>query len=334
MLKKKAEASISLASSIPQVQVIDPAMTESAEQIGPSLPINMVAGFGLGFFIPFLFILISDAFNTKLDSFEEVEKLSKLPILDGIIHSNYKNGLPVIQNPHSGIAESFRILKINLKNILNSPAKKVLSINSLVPGEGKSFIAANLAAILSMGTNEKKVLIVEGDLRKPKLNILFGDNKEIGLSTYLTNKNKIEEVIIQTPFANLYFVPAGEIPPNPTELLESGRFDSFIEEARSKFDYIIIDNAPISLVPDGLMTSKLADSSMFIIRLNFSKKRELKEIDKVVAVNSLKNPIIVLNDASRNRFGYGNKYGKNGYSNYIKYGKNGHDANVKLIKTT
>ena len=333
MLQKKAEASISLASNIPQVQIIDPAMIESSEQIGPSLPKNIIGGFGLGFFIPFIIILISDAFNTKLDTFEEVEKLSKLQILDGIIHSNYKNGLPVIKNPQSGITESFRILKVNLKNILNSPEKKVLSVNSLVPGEGKSFIAANLAAILSLGTNEKKVLIIEGDLRKPKLNILFGNNEGIGLSSYLANKNNIKEIITQSPYPNLYFVPAGEIPPNPTELLENGRFDLFIEEVRTQFDYVIIDNAPISLVPDGLMTSKHADSSIFVIRLNYSKKRELKEIDKVVAVNILKNAIIVINDASNNRFGYGNKYGKNGYSNYIKHGKSDSINNLKLIKS-
>ena len=171
--------------------------------------------------------------------------------------------------------------------------------HSLVPGEGKSFIAANLSAILSLTTKEKKVLIVEGDLRKPKLNILFGDNEGIGLSTYLANNNNIQEIILQSPFPNLFFVPAGEIPPNPTELLENGRFDSFIEEVRSQFDYVIVDNAPLSLVPDSLMTSKHADSCLFIIRLNYSKKNELKEINKIVAVNTLKNAIIVINDARR-----------------------------------
>jgi len=308
MLQKKAEASITLASKIPQVQIIDPAMVESAEQIGPNLPKNIFAGFGLGLFIPFIIILISDTFNTKLESIEEVEKLSKLHVLDGIIHSNYKSGLPVIKNPHSGIAESFRILKVNLKNILNSPEKKVLSINSLVSGEGKSFIAANLSAILSLSTNEKKVLIVEADLRKPNLYILFGINEQIGLSTYLANKNNLKEIILETPYPNLFFIPAGEVPPNPTELLENRRLEIFIEEARKQFDYIIIDNAPISLVPDGIMTSKNADSSLFIIRLNFSKKKELKEISKLATVHNLKSTIIVINDAPKNRFGYGNKY--------------------------
>jgi len=320
MLQKKAEASISLASNIPQVQIIDPAMIESSERIGPSLPKNIIAGLGLGLFIPFIFLLISDAFNTKLESTEDIEKSTKLQIFDGIIHSNYKNGLPVINNPHSGITESFRILKVNLKNILNSSEKKVLSVNSLVPGEGKTFISANLATILSLGSgiNEKKILLVEGDLRKPKLNILFGDNEGIGLSTYLADKNTFNDIVVQTPYPNLYFIPAGEIPPNPTELLENGRFDIFIKEAREEFDYIVIDNAPISLVSDGLMTSKHADSSIFIVRLRYSKKKEIKEINKIISVHSLKNPLIVINDSAKNRFGYGNKYWKNGYGNYLK----------------
>jgi capsular exopolysaccharide synthesis family protein len=147
---------------------------------------------------------------------------------------------------------------------------------------------------------------------------LFGDNEGIGLSSYLANKNTFNDIVVQTPYPNLYFIPAGEIPPNPTELLENGNFDHFIKEARTQFDYIIIDNAPISLVSDGLMTSKHADSSIFIVRLNYSKKKELKEINKVVTVHALKNALIVLNDTSKNRFGYGNKYWKNGYGNYLK----------------
>ncbi len=321
MLQKKAEASISLASNIPEVQIIDPAMVEAAERVGPQLIKNVVGGLILGFFIPFMFILISDLFNTKLESIEEVESLTKLSILDGIIHSNYKTGLPVIKNPHSGIAESFRVLKVNLKNILNSSDKKVISVNSLISGEGKTFISANLAAILSLSSNNKKVLLVEGDLRKPKLYLLFGDKEGAGLSTYLSLKNNFDEIILQTPNPNLYFVPAGEMQPNPTELLENGRFENFMREARKEFDYVIIDNAPVSLVSDGLITGRHADTNIFVVRLNYSKKKELKQINKIVDINTIKNPLIVINDAPENRFGYGNKYWKNGYGNYVKLTK-------------
>lgn len=321
MLQKKAEASISLASNIPQVQIIDDAMVEAAEQVGPNLMMNVIAGLGLGFIIPFIFILLADLFNTKLETIEEVSKLTKLPTLDGIIHSNYKNSLPVFNNPQSGIAESFRVLKVNLRNALNNPDKKVISVNSLVSGEGKSFISSNLASILSMGANEKKVLLIEGDLRKPMLNGLFGKNGGIGLSSYLSHDNNFNEIVIETPYPNLFFIPAGDMPSNPTELLENGRFANFIEEARKRFDYVILDNAPVSLVPDGLMTSKHADANIFILRLNYSRKKEVREINKTIDVNGIKNAIIVINDAPNNRFGYGNKYWKNGYGNYVKVAK-------------
>ena len=318
MLQKKAEASISLASNIPQVQIIDNAMMEAAELVGPKLVKNLLSGFGIGFMIPFIFFLLTDLFNTKLEATEDIEKLTKFQILEGIIHSNYKNNLPVFNNPHSGIAESFRLLRLNLKNILNSPDKKVISINSLVSGEGKSFIASNLAAILSMSANEKQILLVEADLRKPKLNGTFGNKAELGLSTYLSYKSSFEDIIVQTAYPNLYFAPAGEMPPNPTELLENERFRNFIEEARKKYDYIIIDNAPVSLVSDGLMTSKYADANIFILRLNYSKKKEVKEINKTINLNNIRNAIIVINDTPNKRFGYGNKYWKNGYGDYVK----------------
>lgn len=321
MLQKKAEASISLASNIPQVQVIDPATTDAAEQVGPNPIKNMLGGFTLGFLIPFLFILISDLFNTKLETTEEIGKNTNIRILDGIIHSNYKDNLPVLKNPNSGIAESFRLLKVNLKNTLDNPSQKVFSVNSLVSGEGKSFIASNLAAVLSLSTTERKVLLIEGDLRKPVLNGMFGYKEGIGLSAYLSHKSEFDDIVLRTIYPNLYFVPAGEVQPNPTELLENSRFASLIEEARKKFDYIIVDNAPLALVPDGLMTSKHADTNIFVLRLNFSRKREIKEINKTIDINSIKNAIIVVNDAPKNRFGYGSKYWKNGYGNYVKVAK-------------
>jgi capsular exopolysaccharide synthesis family protein len=318
LLQKKAEASISLASNIPQVQIIDPAMVEAAQHIGPNLYKDLMGGFGLGFLFPFMFILITELFNTKIESVEEIEKLTKLQILDGIIHSKYKDSLPVIKNPNSGIAESFRLLKANLRILLESPEKKIISFNSLVSGEGKSFISSNFAIILSLSVTGKKVLLIEGDMRKPKLGKLFTESNANGLSTYLQGKKEFNEIVYETSTPNLYFAPAGEIPPNPTEILESNRFKQFMEEAKSQFDYIILDNAPIALVPDGLLTSQFVDLNIFVLRLNYSRKKEIKDINRAVSVNDIKNAIIVVNDSNKKQYGYGNKYWKNGYGNYVK----------------
>jgi capsular exopolysaccharide synthesis family protein len=321
MMQKKAESAISLASNIPQVQIIDPARVEASELVGPNLYKNIFFGFAFGLFIPFIFIFISDIFNTKIESVDEVEKLTKIPILDGIIHSKYKESLPTIKNPNSGIAESFRLLKTNLRNIIETPEKKIFSINSLVSGEGKSFISSNFAAILSLSASDKKVLLIEGDMRKPKLSNLFGNNNNVGLSSYLQDKNDFLDIIIKTATPNLFFVPSGDIPPNPTELLETEKFKKFIENAKADYDYIILDNAPIALVPDGLLTSQHVDLNVFIIRLNYTRKNEIKELNKTIALNNIKNAIIVINDTTKKHYGYGNKYWKNGYGNYMKMTK-------------
>ena len=321
MIQKKAEAAISIASNIPQVQIIDPAMVEASEEVGSNPIKNILGGFALGFLIPFLFIFINNIFNTKIESIEEVEKLTNIPIIEGIIHSRYKDGLPAIKNPNSGIAESFRLLKTNLRNIIETPLRYTVSINSMVPGEGKSFISSNFAAILSLSASDKKVILIEGDLRKPRLSNLFGNNDNVGLSSYLQNKNEYREIITRTAAPNLFFIPSGEIPPNPNELLETDRFRKLIEKVKAEFDYVIIDNAPVALVPDGLITSEHVNLNIFIIRLNYTRKYELKELNKTIAVNKIKNAVIIINDTNKKHYGYGRKYWKNGYGNYVKMTK-------------
>jgi len=155
-------------------------------------------------------------------------------------------------------------------------------------------------------------------MRKPVLSKTFGDNNKVGLSTFLTNKKEFDEIVVETSTPNLYFIASGDVPPNPTELLESERFREFIEKAKSKFDYIILDNAPVGLVPDGLLTSQYVDLNLFVLRLNYSRKNEIKEINKTVSLRNIKNAMIVINDSFKNHYGYGKKYWKNGYGNYVK----------------
>lgn len=312
MLKKKAEAELSQASSAPKVQIIDKALPEAAIQVGPSMMKSVGIGLGSGLFIPFLLLYLLEAFSTKIRSKEEVEMLTDMNILDGIIMSKSKKLLPVIDYPRSGLAESFRGLRYNIKNLVHDRDKAVISLNSMMPGEGKSFIASNLAAIISM--TDKKVLLVGGDIRKPKLEAIFGDKKGEGLSTFLSENRSIDDVYMETEYPNLYFVPAGEIPPNPTELLENGKIDEFLKQAKRKFDYVVFDNAPFSLVSDGMIISSLADISLFVVRVNETKRKAIKEIQKIVEINKLANTAIVMN-ATEVR-GLSKGYVKKGYGEY------------------
>ena len=316
MMQKKAEASITKASIAPEVQVIDAAFPEASTYVGPNLVLNVFGGMVGGMMLPFIFITLIGFFNSKIETRDEIEKNSKLPVLEGIIRHKYKEILPVVHHPRSGIAESFRGLKSNLKALLEEPGAKVISVNSLIPGEGKSFISSNFSAILAK-TN-KKVLLIGADLHKPTLHKYFEVKESFGLSNYFLNEKSFEEILSATFIPNLSFIQAGTTPDNPSELLDNAKFELLIEKARQIFDFIIIDNAPVLLVPDSILVSNFSDISLFILRINLSHKDQIRQIGKIVDFNKIRNAALLINEAPDRGYGYGNKYWKNGYGDYRK----------------
>ena len=318
MLQKKAEASISKASIAPEVQIIDPAIVAASKQTGPKLMMNIAAGFIGGGIVPFLFITLISFFNNKIETINEVENGSIIPVFEGIMRHKYKVKLPVIQHPRSGIAESFRGLKTNINALVERSDSKVISVNSLIPGEGKSFISSNLSAVLSK-TN-KKVLLIGADLHKPTLHNYLNVKESFGLSNYLNNEKSIEDIISVTSIPNLFFIQTGSIPENPSDLMDNVKFEKLMVYARTMFDYIIFDNAPLLLIPDAILTSQFSDISLFIIRINYSHKDEIKQINKVVDFNKIESAAIVLNDVPESGYAYGygyrKKYWKKGYGEF------------------
>lgn len=314
MLQKRAEASISKASIAPKVQVIDPALIEASYRTGPKLVINVGVGFIGGFMILFFFITLINFFVTKIENREEIEKESEIPVLEGIIKHKYKVKLPVIHYPRSGISESFRGLKSNINAMLERPGSKVVSVNSLIPGEGKSFISSNYSAILTKSNS--KVLIIGADLHKPTLHHYLGIEETYGLSNYLAGEKGFDEIINSTHIPNLSIIQSGPIPDNPSDLIDNKKFEFLVDNCRKMFDYVIIDNAPLLLVPDAILTSQFSDASLFILRMNYSHKEQIKQINKMVSFNKIKNASILINEAPDRGYGYGNKYWKKGYGEY------------------
>ncbi len=330
LLQKRAEAAITTASNVSDAQILDPARVETAEKTGPKTIINLIVGVILGCAIPFLVIVVGDYFNDNIKSKEDIEKESKLPIIGEIAHNNYSEELPIVAHPRSGIAESFRGLRTNLQYMFKKKEGcKVLALHSMVPGEGKTFSSLNLANIIAM--DGKKVLLVGCDLRKPRLHSIFAVNNKFGLSTYLIGHHSFKEVLQTTETPNMYFVNSGPIPPNPAELLGTDEFEQFINEAREQFDYIVMDNAPVTLVTDGLLTGKHADTNLFILRQSYSNKSQIKFINQLAEKESIPKIGIVLNDAVYNGYGYGygNGYGKN-YGSY-GYGNGYYDEDHKPL---
>jgi len=314
MSQKQAEASIARASVVPEVQVIDKAMVEAAVRTGPGKLKNVAAGLACGFILPFILIALASFFNTKIETREEIEKGIEIPVLEGIIKHKYKVNLPVIHHPRSGIAESFRGIKSNLNAILEQPGSKVVSVNSMIPGEGKSFISSNFAAILTK--SNKKVLLIAADLHKPTLYKYFNIKNPYGLGDYLKNEKNISEITEQTSIPNLTFIRAGTSFSDSTDLLDSNKLGNLLDWARTEFDFVIIDNPPLLLVPDAIMTSRYSDVSLFILRINHSHKEEIRQINRIVSFNKIERAALVVNGAPDRGYGYGQKYWKKGYGEY------------------
>ena len=310
LLKKRAETNITLASSVPDVQVIDIARPDAAILNGLPRSLILLIGLILGIGLPLAFIAMMKVFDAKIRTQEDIENNTKIPIIGNIMHDLSGITLIVNENPKSVISEAFRTFRTNLQYMLNETQGNVISVQSTHPGEGKSFVSVNLASILAM--NDKKVLIIGVDLRKPKLHHTFDASNEKGLSTFLIGYDSLEEVIIQTSVKNLFLMPSGPIPPNPAELLGKQEMKDMLDNVRATYDYVILDNAPVSYVTDGIITGQLSNLNIFVLRYGVSRKQQLEMIKYYDDNQIISHLALLVNDIKLNAFGYS-------YSKYARY---------------
>lgn len=329
LLEKKAEAGIAKASTVSDNRIIDDAEPFNSAMISPKSRQNYMMALVLGILIPAILILLIDLMNNKIIDKKDVEKGTKAPIMGYISHNNLKTEIPVAEKPGSTLAESFRSVRTNLKYYIKDAQNPVISVSSTISSEGKTFISANLAAIIA--SNGKKVLLVGLDLRKPRIHRIFGINNDNGISNFLIGQAKFENIIFQTEVENLWYAPSGLVPPNPAELIDSPEMKEFIIEAKKHFDFIIIDTPPVALVTDALLVSSFSDLYIFVVRQRYSSKSTLELVEELRKNGNIKNLGIVINDISLTGYygyglrygysaGYGYYYGHNYYVNYGKYG--------------
>lgn len=335
LLEKRAEAGIARASNVPDNRIIDPAGLFSSTKIGPRTKRNLMQAILFGLLIPFLGIIIVDYLNNKIIDKKDIEKRTSSPVIGYISHNNLKTEIPVIENPGSTLSESFRSVRTNLKYFLKETRCPVVSVSSTITGEGKTFVSANLASIIAM--SDKKVLLIGLDLRKPRMHKIFGTDNESGISNYLIGEEKFENIIIKTGVENLWYAPAGPVPPNPAELIESPVMTDFIEKAKEQFDYILIDTPPVAIVTDALLISSFTDFYLFVARQRYTSKNTIELIEELYRDKNIKSLGIVVNDISLSgyygyglRYGYSMGYGYNyGYNYYTQYGKYGYSDGAK-----
>jgi len=320
LLEKRAEAGITKASNVADNKILDIARPENANQLTPKRSQNYLIALVLGLGIPGAVILLLDFLNTKIEDKKDIERNTNIPIIGTIGHNETHSNIPVFIDPKSGLAESFRTLRTNLQYILREKNQKTIMITSTISGEGKTFAAVNLAAIMAM--SEKKVLLIGLDLRKPNMHKIFELPNEIGISTYLSNQNEYKEVIKETHIDHLFIAPSGPIPPNPAELIETERMKSFFEQAAKDFDYIVIDTPPIALVTDALLISQYSSANLFMIRQRYSNKHVFDLINKLQQEQKIPNMNLLVNDLKIPKY-YGYNYGyAYGYGYGYGYGLN------------
>lgn len=310
LLQKRAEVGITKAANIPDLKFIDYALVENTVLKSPKKMFNYAIAIFIGLFIPGLIIIVLDYTNETIGTREEIENGTTIPILGSITKNRRTNETFVVSKyPKSSITESFRTIRTNLPFFIDNAEVKgnIITFTSSISGEGKSFCALNLGAIIAM--NNKKVVVIGLDLRKPKLHEMLQDNTPYGVVNYLIKTHTIDELIRKTEQKNLDVILSGPTPPNPLELIESKRFDDFIQALIGKgYDYIIIDTPPIGLVADTLTISKFSDLNIFVMRQNYTNKRSLKFVNDLATENKINNLCILINDVNIiNSYGY--RYG-------------------------
>lgn len=323
MLKdRETEFEITKAGIVPNYIILKKA--EGAALISPKLRLIQMAGIGLGLFLGLFLVVVRYLLQNKFQTISEVEDLSEVPVLGLIPRHKNKNDVAEIvvgNNPKSIISESFRSIRSNLEFLsANDGRAKTVVITSTVSGEGKTFVALNLASVLNM--INKKVIIVDFDMRKPKVHKAFNQENTKGTSTILINKTTVDECIYPSGIENLDFIPSGPIPPNPAELIISGNRNIMLDYLKTKYDILVIDTPPIGLVADSLELIKAADYPLYILRAEYSKREFINFPNKLYKEQKAGNLGVILNDAKLSYGGYGKynySYGY-GYGYSKKYG--------------
>ena len=321
LLQKREENAITLAATANNAKIIDePVATGGPLSPKPNMIYMIALVLGVGMPVGVIFLIGLTKF--KIEGRGDVEKLTRLPIVGDVPLTNEKAGsIAVFENQNTLMSETFRHIRTNLQFMLEND-QKVILVTSTVSGEGKSFISSNLAISLSL--LGKRVIIVGLDIRKPGLNKIFNiPRKEQGITQYLSNpeKNLMDFVQPSDVSKNLYILPGGIVPPNPTELLARDGLDKAIETLKKNFDYVILDTAPAGMVTDTLLVGRVADLSVYVCCADYSRKAEFTLINELAADNKLPNICTIINglDLKKKKYGYYYGYGK--YGKYYGYGK-------------
>ena len=332
LLKKREENSIALAATADKAKVIDSAVVSGP--ISPNYSLIRSLSVAVGLLLPIVVITLINFFRYRIEGHADVEKLARVPILGDIPleRSLKKSKTSLIvqegENANALMTEVFCGLRTNLQFLLGKANHNVILVTSTISGEGKTFVATNLA--VSLALLDKRVVVVGLDIRRPKLLECFGfSHEEIkgkkGITNYLSdNSIDLHSLLISAKNnSNLYILPAGTIPPNPAELIARPALDTAIKLLAEEFDYVILDSAPVGLVSDALIASRLADITLYICRADYSHKSDFDLINDLKKKQKLPEMAIIVNgiNMKKKKYGYYYGYGQRDYRGYYSKGR-------------
>jgi capsular exopolysaccharide synthesis family protein len=319
--EKKIEFELVKASGKPNFELLKAPGQEHAQLIYPNARLNYLVAFFLGLVLPATVIIMKKNNYSRIEEKEEIKNNTSIPILHAIEHNPFKTSLPVYHYPQSPIADGFRTIRTKLMFHLKPYDPKVITISSMVSGEGKSFIASNLVAILAMGG--MNTVIVSADIRKPTLHKIFSINSKLGLSDYLSNNFNYEDLIQPTLVDNLYILPPGKATFNAGDLFSENKISTLLDYLSSRFEFIVFDSPPYSLVPEAMIIGEQSHCNIFIVRHDYSPKNIIGSLNDIQKEGRLQNIFLVVNSVKKMRgfgfehyFGYDSSYGFGHYSHY------------------
>lgn len=326
LIEKKIEYSIAIAGYVSQLIVLEPARP-NFQPVFPNKRMIWLGGIVFSILLSLGFFILKYLLYNEVVSLKDVTRYTNVPVL-GVI-PKYKSHIPVSQlivglRPRSLLAESLRAIRANLQFIKNSTTSKSITITSTVSGEGKTFVALNLAGVLAF--SEESVVVLDFDMRKPKIHLGFNTDNKIGVSSILSGNEEVDKCIRKSELTNLDFITAGPEPINPSELILGKKMDELLEYLQKKYSYVIIDTPPIGLVSDAMKCMQYADYPIYVIRANFSERNFVYNVERLYNENNFRYLSVILNNvdpditgAGSSRgyaYGYGYGYGHDRYGYY------------------
>ena len=311
LLQKREETALSNSATVSDTRIVDKAETGILPVSWGGKYIYSIA-FILALFIGIIIISAKEFFNSTILFRKEIESMISYPVVGEIALGDSKLSNVIEDGKASFIAEEFRMLRTSLYNLGAKNRGTKLLITSTISGEGKSFVAINLA--VSLALSGRKVILVEFDLTKPSMVNKLGMEATKGVADYLKGEVKAEEVIRQTPYNNnLFLISAGTLPHNPSELILQNRTEELLTYLQTKYDYVLVDSAPVGLLSDGYVLSRYCDATLYIVRHGVTPKKRLEQLENN-KINTLKNMVMVFNGVrsrgfGKRKYGYGYGYG-------------------------